>query len=75
MHTNAGTRCGRHGSISGVSPVGNETPIMSCISIQSWAFYLIGAALCAGAAIGFSLRVALDYAELTAYRRIARRDT
>jgi hypothetical protein len=42
-----------------------------CVSIQSWAAHLIVAALFGGMAIGFSVRVALDYAELRTYRRIA----
>ena len=46
---------------------------MTCISLESWLLPLLLAALAFGMAIGFSLRFALDYAELAAYRRIARK--
>lgn len=47
---------------------------MTCISFGTWLPYALGAVLLAGMAIGFSLRLGLDYAELATYRRIARRE-
>jgi hypothetical protein len=46
---------------------------MTCISIQTWAAYLIGAALALGVLIGSFIRLGIDRAELAAYHRIARR--
>lgn len=43
----------------------------TCIAFSAWMPHALLAALAFGAAIGFSFRWTLDYAELMAYRRIA----
>jgi hypothetical protein len=43
-----------------------------CISFGAWMPYALGVALTFGMAIGVSVRLCLDWAELAAYRRIAR---
>lgn len=44
-----------------------------CISVAAWMPHALLAALAAGVAIGTFLRFGLDYAELAAYRRAARK--
>lgn len=45
---------------------------MTCISLEPWVPYVICGMFTAGIAVGFCLRLVLDYAELESYRRIAR---
>ena len=43
-----------------------------CVSIQTWAAYLIAVALILGVLIGSFIRLGLDRAELAAYRLVVR---
>jgi hypothetical protein len=46
---------------------------MTCITIFPFLPAMLAGVLVAGVAIGFSLRLVVDYAELAAYRRVSRR--
>lgn len=45
----------------------------ACFSLAAWVPYIIGAFFIGGISVGFSFRLVVDYAELTAYRAIARK--
>jgi hypothetical protein len=46
--------------------------IDTCVSFSAWMPYGVCLALVTGVALGFLLRCGIDYAELRAYRRLAR---